>query len=291
MEVSWIESSRDVIAGALVRQLCGRRSGLFRTIGEAATRVYVDAALAALRADLESGKREAIREAVGALVEELTPKGLTFSDLRLFTQGLRTHALGAFEASQGSEAARRLVDDWFFELATISSTRFLARREEDFQTLAAKQEVSRLESQLSELKAAVEEKTQLLEMIRQASTPIAPVVRGILVVPLVGMFDAFRAELLTEKLLREIVRMRAHVVILDITGVPVFDHDAAQLIPRLSHTIRLLGAEMILVGLSPQIARAIVELGVDLAGLRTLGTLQDGLALALRRRRLKIAPI
>lgn len=168
---------------------------------------------------------------------------------------------------------------------------FMSQREESLQERAAQLEVRQMESQLSELKAAFEEKTQLLELIRQASTPIAPVVDGILVVPLVGVFDAFRAEILTEKLLQSVTSARARVVILDITGVPVFDAEAAQLVIRLAQAVRLLGSEMILVGVSSEIARTIVELGVDLKGLKTLGTLQTGLAQALAVRRLKIVPL
>lgn len=127
--------------------------------------------------------------------------------------------------------------------------------------------------------------------IRQASTPIAPVVRGILVVPLVGVFDAFRAEVLTEKLLEEVARVHARSVILDISGVPMFDTESAQLIIRLARTVRLLGTEIILVGMSPGNARTIVDLGIDLVGLRTLGTLQDGLAQALVLQRLQIVAL
>jgi rsbT co-antagonist protein RsbR len=116
-------------------------------------------------------------------------------------------------------------------------------------------------------------------------------VQGIHVVPLVGMFDAFRAELLTEKLLHEVARVHARAVILDISGVPVFDTEAAQLIIRLARAVRLLGTEVIVVGMSSENARTIVELGVDLSGLATLGTLQDGVAHALLRQRLEIAPV
>jgi anti-anti-sigma factor len=139
----------------------------------------------------------------------------------------------------------------------------------------------RLEGQLAELAAALDEKTQLLELIRQASTPIVPVVRGIVVVPLVGTLDAFRAELVTERLLHEVVRLKARTAILDVSGVPLFDTHAAQLILRLARSVRLLGTRVLLVGMSPETARTIVGLGVDLGAVESHATLQDGLARAL----------
>ncbi|MFY0542038.1 STAS domain-containing protein [Nannocystis pusilla] len=72
--------------------------------------------------------------------------------------------------------------------------------------------------------------------------------------------------------------------------MPLFDSDAAQLIVRTSQAVRLLGAQLLLVGLSPGVARTIVDLGVDLASLKTLSSLQDGLAHALALRKLRIAP-
>ncbi|MCA9701334.1 MAG: STAS domain-containing protein, partial [Myxococcales bacterium] len=143
----------------------------------------------------------------------------------------------------------------------------------------------RFETQLADLRVAFEEKTQLLEVIRQASTPIATVSDGILVVPMVGTFDSFRAELLTEKLLTEVSRTQAHSVLLDISGAPLFETQAAQLVIRMARTVRLLGARLILVGMSPDSARTIVDLGVDLGDLETFGTLQAGLERASQRPR------
>jgi anti-anti-sigma regulatory factor len=287
MNLTWLDESQPALAEAVGRRLSLRTGSVFRDIGEVACRAHVDAALDALRDDLRTGKPEALRAATLAMIEELTPRGLGFADLRTFVQSLRTAVLGA----PGAAESRDSLDGWFFELVMVCTMRFVVHREETIQRRAAQLEVEHLESQLDELKAAFAEKTDLLERIRQTSTPIAPVVEGILVVPLVGVFDTLRAELLTERLLQEVTRARASVVILDITGVPVFDAEAAELIVRLGGAVRMLGTELILVGVSPATASAIVELGVELTGLRARGTLQDGLALALRLRRLKIAPL
>lgn len=285
---AWLSSAGDALADELTKKLAARPGSIFRAIGGPATRELVARLLAALAADLAAGNDEAIRGAVGDGVRELAPRGLAFADLRLLTTTLRAAVLAAPELDP---ADRARLEAWLFQLVLVGAMQFVGHRERVFQEQAAQLEVRQLESQLSELKAAFEEKTRLLELIRQASTPIAPVHEGILVVPLVGVLDGFRAEVLTEKLLTGITQSRAQVVIVDISGVPVFDAEAAQHVLRAAQAVRLLGSQMILVGLSPEIARTIVDLGLELSGLRTLGSLQDGLALALALRKLHIAPL
>lgn len=280
---------QQALVDAVTQRLLSRAVSTFRFAGEDASRAHVEALLAALEHDLASGKREAVRTAAQTVIEELSAHGLTFADLRFLMQTLRSvvhEGLGATD-----EVLRAGLDHWFFELVMVATMRFVVVREDQIQERTVKLELGRLESQLEELRLTLEEKTRLLEVIRQASTPIVPVVQGIHVVPLVGMFDAFRAELLTEKLLHEVARVHARTVILDISGVPVFDTEAAQMIIRLTRTVRLLGTKVVVVGMSSANARTIVELGVDLSGLETLGTLQDGVARALALQRLKIATV
>lgn len=285
---SMLDRVQPVIVDAVVARLQGRASSVFHRIGEESCRQHVRAVVQALRDDLVANKREAVRTAVRALVEELAGEGLVFADLRFFANTLREAVLRALAEQPGDADLRERVEEWLFELVLVCTMNFSVQREHQLQARALEQELRRLESQLGELQVALSEKTRLLEVIRQASTPIAPVVKGILVVPLVGMFDSFRAELLTEKLLNEISRTRARAVILDITGVPVFDTDAAQMIIRLAHAARLLGCELMLVGMSPNNARTIVDLGIDLTRFKTLATLQEGLAQALLLQRMKI---
>lgn len=287
MSIQTLEQSFSHLAAELTQRIANRPSSSFRRVGEQVCQKYVERLLAALRDDLESGKAEALREVVHVLVDELSEVGLTFSDLRFLVVTLRS-AVRAVTSTEPELRTHQQIDDWLLELTLVSTMRYMARREEQAQKQTAKHEVQALETQLTELQIALEEKTQLLELIRQASTPIAPVVQGILVVPLVGMFDSFRAELLTERLLAEIARLHARAVILDISGVAVLDAQTAQLIIRLVRSVRLLGTKMLLVGISPENARTIVALGIDLSGLETLGTLQDGLAKALVSQRLEI---
>lgn len=281
MPIPWFEAVKTSLTEAFARRLSARAGSVFRIIGEDACGSLASATLAAFHEDLTNNRREAVRVVMRDLVQGLSPRGLGFADLRLFAQSLRTLVQGAVDEAQQSDAAeQRQIDHWLYEVLMVGTMGFVAQREQVALDLAAKQEVRRLESQLVELQQAFAEKTHLLEVLRQASTPIAPVADGILVVPLVGVFDTFRAQLLTEKLLQRVAVAQSSVVIVDISGVPMFDIEAAQLVIRLAQAVRLLGTEMILVGVSATIARAIIELDVDLGGLRTLGTLQDGLAKA-----------
>ncbi|PRP95124.1 RsbT co-antagonist protein RsbRA [Enhygromyxa salina] len=282
----WLDSSRAHMTEALGQRLSARASSVFKLIGAQASRDHVKSCLDALREDLQTGKHEAQREAVQKLVEDLTARGLSFSDLRFYVTSLRTAVL---EAAAGADV-RQQLDAWFFDFVMVCAMQFVVHRDEQLEHQSAKREVQHLESQLVELQLAMAEKTNLLEQIRQVSTPVVPVVEGILVVPLVGVFDSVRAELLTERLLHEVAQTKARSVILDISGVPVVDNEAAQLILRLARAVGLLGAELSLVGVAPATARTIVDLGLELNGLKAMRTLKDGLAQALARRRLRIAP-
>jgi PAS domain S-box-containing protein len=139
------------------------------------------------------------------------------------------------------------------------------------------EEASRQELVLRETQKA------LLELIRQLSTPVLPIHDGILVVPLVGQMDSARSAQLTEGLLSGIERHRAQTVLIDVTGVSVIDAAVADDLLRTTRAASLLGATCVLVGVAPDVARALVELGVDLAGLITKRDLQAGIGYALAR--------
>ncbi|AKT44125.1 PAS domain S-box protein [Chondromyces crocatus] len=121
------------------------------------------------------------------------------------------------------------------------------------------------------------------ETLRALSTPLIPLEKGLLVLPLVGRITGDRAKRIVEELASGVVEQQASVVILDVTGVPEADESVAAALARAAQTIRLLGAEVILTGIQPVIARMFVELNVDLGGMTTRGTLRDGIAHALAR--------
>jgi rsbT co-antagonist protein RsbR len=127
--------------------------------------------------------------------------------------------------------------------------------------------------------------------IRELSTPIIPVHTGVLVLPLVGAIDSYRAGQIMEALLEGIGREQADVVIIDITGVPMVDTGVGNYLLQAARAARLLGSRVVLVGISAEIAQTIVQLGVDLSDITTHADLQAGIAYALGTLGLEIRPV
>jgi rsbT co-antagonist protein RsbR len=117
--------------------------------------------------------------------------------------------------------------------------------------------------------------------IRELSTPVIRVHHRVLLLPLVGTVDSHRAEQIMETLLLRVVEEQARAVIIDIAGVAVVDTKVADHLLKTTEAVRLLGAETILTGISAQIARTIVQLGVDISTMHTRARLADGIELAL----------
>ena len=120
------------------------------------------------------------------------------------------------------------------------------------------------------------------EAIRVLSTPVLQVRERLLILPIIGVIDPQRARQLTEQLLRGIRTNRAKVVVIDITGVPVMDETVANHLVQTVEAARLLGATVIITGLSPEIAQTLVTIGVELGKMNTVGDLQGGIEEAER---------
>ena len=132
----------------------------------------------------------------------------------------------------------------------------------------------------------VEERERVIreqqQAIRELSTPVLQVRPQLLILPIIGMLDSQRARQLTEQLLGAIQSHRAKLVVIDITGVASIDVDVANHLVQTVEAARLMGASAIITGLSSTIAQTLVDLGVDLSMLRTVGDLQGGLEEAER---------
>lgn len=120
------------------------------------------------------------------------------------------------------------------------------------------------------------------EAIRELSTPVLQVRERLLILPIIGVIDPHRARQLTEQLLRGIRTNRAKVVVIDITGVAAMDSNIANHLVQTVEASRLLGATVIVTGLSPEIAQTLVNIGVDLGKMATVGDLQGGIEEAER---------
>src|SRR5690349_9906859 len=123
---------------------------------------------------------------------------------------------------------------------------------------------------------------QQQEAIRELSTPVLQVRERLLILPIIGVLDGQRARQLTEQLLRGIRTNRARVVVIDITGVPAIDSTVANHLVQTVDASGLMGASVIITGLSSEIAQTLVTLGVDLSKVNAVGDLQGGIEEAER---------
>lgn len=124
--------------------------------------------------------------------------------------------------------------------------------------------------------------------IHELGSPIVEVWEDVLLLPIIGTLDAQRANEMTEKLLERIKESRSRCVIIDVTGVEVLDTAAANAVLKMTRAARLLGTTCVLTGIRPEIARTMIQLNVEMAGVRTLRTLKDGIRVCftqLRRHR------
>jgi rsbT co-antagonist protein RsbR len=166
-----------------------------------------------------------------------------------------------------------------FEMMTVDKT------EEEKMSLVWEFDklISPITSEVLHQYASSWERTVSLQKIalQELSAPLIPVFDNITVMPLVGTIDTERAKSIMENLLQGVVKHRAEVVLIDITGVPVVDTMVAHHIIQASEAVRLVGAKCLLVGIRPEIAQTIVNLGIDLSQLTTKNSLQKGIEYAL----------
>lgn len=131
----------------------------------------------------------------------------------------------------------------------------------------------------------IAEREQALEqqrrMIQELAAPIVSIYSGIVLLPLVGHVDESRVMQVLETALERIVELQAEILLLDITGVPVIDTAVAHHLLKLEQTVTLLGAQTVLVGMSPHIATTVVNLGIDLERLVCRADLAAGIQYAL----------
>ncbi len=132
----------------------------------------------------------------------------------------------------------------------------------------------------------LEEKERTIKVqqdeIKETSTPITEIWDGVLTLPIIGTLDSSRTVFVMEKLLSRIESDRAHVVVMDITGVIAIDSQVSHHLIQMMRAITLMGALAILTGIRPEIARALTSLNINLGDVVTRATLSDGLKEAFR---------
>ncbi len=154
------------------------------------------------------------------------------------------------------------------------------------------QDILLLSRNVTEQRRIERERTEMQEQIiaaqqatlRELSTPLMPIADGVIAMPLIGAIDTMRAQQIMETLLNGVSEYRAQVAIIDITGVKVVDTQVAGALVRAARAARMLGAQVVLTGISPEIAQTLVHIGAELRDMTTRATLQEGIDYALKRR-------
>ena len=135
----------------------------------------------------------------------------------------------------------------------------------------------RLESYQRELELRLLTIEQQRSAIRELSTPVIEIWDRVLCLPVVGVMDTARSAEMTEALLRAVTEKKTRCAIIDVAGIEVMDSSTTDHFLRMARAVRLLGAECVLAGISPNIAQTIVHMGVDLSDVVTFRSLREAL--------------
>ncbi|MFO7279081.1 MAG: STAS domain-containing protein [Thermoanaerobacterales bacterium] len=210
---------------------------------------------------LETGSVEALEEYARSLSERIIPRGVeTYEVLGIVLLLRDVLARSLFEKYQHDfELLLRVLDAYEPAANRIALTVAVGFVEERERVIRQQQEA-----------------------IRDLSTPVLQVRERLVILPIIGALDSQRARQLTEQLLRSIRTNRAKVVVIDITGVPEIDSTVANHLVQTVDASRLMGANVIITGLSAEIALTLVTLGVDLSKVNAVGDLQGGIEEAER---------
>jgi rsbT co-antagonist protein RsbR len=210
---------------------------------------------------LETGSVEALQAYARDLSERIIPRGVETHEVLGIVLLLRdVLARSLFEKYQG---------DFAFLNAVLDAYEPAANRIANTVAVGFVQERERIIRQQQ-------------EAIRELSTPVLQVRDRLLILPIIGVIDPQRARQLTEQLLLGIRANRAKVVVVDITGVPSVDASVANHLVQTVDASRLMGANVIVTGLSAEIAQTLVTIGVDLGKINAVGDLQGGIEEAER---------
>jgi rsbT co-antagonist protein RsbR len=210
---------------------------------------------------LETGSVEALQDYARDLSERIIPRGVETDEVLGIVLLLRdVLARSLFEKYQTDfDMLNRVLDAYepaANRIATTVSISFVQERERIIR--------------------------QQQEAIRELSTPVLQVREQLLILPIIGVLDSQRARQVTEQLLRAIRANRAKVVVIDITGVPTIDSTVANHLVQTVDASGLMGASVIITGLSSEIALTLVTIGLDLSKMNAVGDLQGGIEEAER---------
>jgi PAS domain S-box-containing protein len=151
--------------------------------------------------------------------------------------------------------------------------------------------VLKIATDVTEQKRLEEDRTKQAALIMEMSTPVMRLWDSILLLPIVGLVDSKRVQLIMETVLQRIVDYETKVIILDIQGVPSVDSAVANHLIKVTQATKLMGCTCIVTGISPEISQALVNLGIELTDISTQATLKDGVSTSLERLGLQLKEI
>jgi len=265
----WLEAHADDIIAMWMQKLKeigGHGGGKIR---EAELEAQCRSFLAALRNAIENDGEHSIdgegygpvRDLLSDMSQSRALQGFSPSETATFVLSLKEPLFQLIHQEMASDATAALRQTWRLsslldKLGLFTTEAYQRSREEV---------IIRQQQEIAEL-----------------STPVVKLWDGVLALPLIGILDSTRTQIVMETLLQAIVDQGADIAIIDITGVPTVDTLVAQHLLKTIAAARLMGADCIISGIRPQIAQTMVHLGVELSVV-SKASLADAFALALRR--------
>lgn len=256
-----VRDNRKEIAELWQKQLTDAAGNVIQTIGEENIRKRSGELLEHLIKALPSGDNvrskeyEPIGEVLRSVSRDFTANNLSPSETATFVFSLKDALLATLQTKYPEKeklnniigVVNRLVD----KIGLVTFETYISVKE----NLIREQQRSLIET----------------------AAPVVKVWDRILMVPLIGILDSERTQLVMDKMLTAIELTQSKVVILDITGIPTVDTLVARHLMSTAMAVKLMGAECIVTGISARIAQTVVQMGIDLKGVNTKGTLADGL--------------
>jgi anti-anti-sigma factor len=246
--------------------------------------IKVSVSTAALQKRLSAANTQAFWLALliissGGFLAWLVARSLTRPFLKL-TAVTRVMAHG--------DLSQRIEMDRGDEFATFAASfnrmaDTLQERDQHAQQLNRKlnERASELEALVRELRETTLARDELTRTVRALANPVIPIMPGVLVMPLIGEIDSSRAGELSQALLEAVSQHRARFVILDVTGVQIFDSHIAQVLLESARAVGLIGATTLMSGIRPEVAQTIIQLGLDFNAIATFADLQQAFRFTL----------
>jgi len=281
------KTNKKKIAELWQQQLIAAGGAVIKALGEETiskkSGELLDAMTKALPSgvDLSSKEYGPITEILRELSAEMTKKNCTPSQTMTYILSLKNALLLTIQNAYADKARLNevitLVNKLIDSLGISIFDAYIQTKEELI--MAQQNALREIQDRLIQ-----EQKRTIIE----TAAPVVKVWDRVLMVPLIGILDSERTQLVMDRMLSGIETTQAKVVLLDITGIPTVDTLVARHLISTASAVRLMGAECIVTGISARIAQTVVQMGIDLKGLNTRGTMADGLREAFSLLALKV---